>query len=223
LGRLHVYRKYAPELFDRILEATDRLLSIRRRIQYNITPPFLGDKDVSGRLCVDIYGTLVTFESLVNPLPTKWPHGAKGRQWFSTPFGGAFAWSLMRFGRCPTVLKGLTLQSDKVLVTEILKDFEVFLLGNFAAVVKCTTSPQQFRKTPNVVLTKAQITSTTPTMIATDSSTDTTDQKTNGCVVSVLPCLSTSSSASPQTAASAAQSVSAAFALHSSSCRPMTS
>jgi hypothetical protein len=45
----------------------------------------------------------------VNPLPTKWPHGAKGRQCFSTPFGGAFAWSLMRFGRCLTVLKGLTL------------------------------------------------------------------------------------------------------------------
>jgi hypothetical protein len=29
------------------------------------------------------------------PLPTKWPHGAKGRQCLSTPFGGAFAWSLM--------------------------------------------------------------------------------------------------------------------------------
>ena len=43
----------------------------------------------------------------VYPLPTKWPHGAKGRQWFFTPFGGAFACSLMRFGRCPTVLKGL--------------------------------------------------------------------------------------------------------------------
>jgi hypothetical protein len=41
-------------------------------------------------------------------LPTKWPpHGAKGRQCFSTPFDGAFACSLMRFGRCPTVLKGL--------------------------------------------------------------------------------------------------------------------
>ena len=35
--------------------------------------------------------------------------GTKGRQCFCTPFGGAFAWSLMRFGRCPTVLKGLTL------------------------------------------------------------------------------------------------------------------
>jgi hypothetical protein len=181
LGRLHVHRKYAPELFDRILEATDRLLGIRRRIQYDIMPPFLGDKDVSGRLCVDIYGMLVTFESLV------------------------------------------TLQSDKVLVTEILEDFEVFLFGNFAAVVKCTTSPQQFRKTPNVVLTKAQTTSTTPTMFATDSSTDTTDQKTNGCVVSALPCLSTSSTASPPIAASAAPSVSSAFALQSSSCRPMTS
>ncbi len=46
----------------------------------------------------------------VNPLPTKWSHGAKGRQCFSTPSDGAFAWSLMRFGRCATVLKGLNKQ-----------------------------------------------------------------------------------------------------------------
>ncbi len=47
-------------------------------------------------------------DRVLNPLPTKWPHGAKGRQCFSTPFGRAFAWSSVRFGRCPTVLKGLT-------------------------------------------------------------------------------------------------------------------
>jgi hypothetical protein len=35
----------------------------------------------------------------VNPLPTKWSHGAKGRQRFSTPVDGALRWSLELFGR----------------------------------------------------------------------------------------------------------------------------
>ncbi len=76
------------------------------------------------------------FDSFI-PLPTKWPHGAKGRQWFSTPFGGAFAWSLMRFGRCPTVLKGLW-----KLVFEILHDASKGDdLARFV-VVAVETSPQ---------------------------------------------------------------------------------
>jgi hypothetical protein len=64
-GRLHVHKKYAPELFDRILEATDHLLSIRRKIQDHITPPYLGDRPMASRFCIYIHGMLIEFESLI--------------------------------------------------------------------------------------------------------------------------------------------------------------